>query len=201
MGVMAPCGTERVWAAVLAGGRSSRMGRDKASLEIGGRTLLGGLLEVLDRTFPRVALVMGAPREGDPAGREYLHDTVPDQGPIGGLAAALDWCGADYLFLIACDMPFPDPLLMRLMADAPDAAMVVPEAGGRLHPLHARYARSMRGRVAAAIAAGRRSMGALFDASTDVKITEAVMELHGVDPARALRNVNTPGEYADALKE
>jgi molybdopterin-guanine dinucleotide biosynthesis protein A len=174
------------------------MGEDKAKLVLGGTTLLERLLAVLEEIFPRVALVVGEERDSPPEGREILRDTVAGQGPIGGVAAALRWCATEYCFVTACDMPFPDPALIRLVAGAPEALLVVPESGGRIHPLHARYARGMLGRVEAAILAGQRRMGALFSDSWGTSIPEAVMRLHGIDAERALMNLNTPDELRRA---
>jgi molybdopterin-guanine dinucleotide biosynthesis protein A len=131
---------------VLAGGRSSRLGRDKAREEVGGRPLLLRAVDAVALACDDV-LIAGdlAGREGLPlpAGVRWAPDLYPNRGPLGGLHAGLMAARHDYLLMAGCDMPFLDPLLLQLLVRlAPRHQAVVPRVQGRLQPLHAVYARS-----------------------------------------------------------
>ena len=95
-------------AAVLCGGRSRRMGRDKALLRLGDQTLLERTVGVLSRLAPRVYLACGAEERYAELGLECVLDRLPDGGPLAGLEAALTRLQADgggWLGILACDMP------------------------------------------------------------------------------------------------
>jgi molybdopterin-guanine dinucleotide biosynthesis protein A len=96
-------------AAVLAGGRSTRFGRDKALLPVGGQPLLARLCRELVRQFPSVAVVAKAPETYAailPAGVARVPDTSTNKSPLVGLASALNWAPCDSVFVLACDMPW-----------------------------------------------------------------------------------------------
>lgn len=84
---------------ILAGGLSERMGRDKSSLRLGGRTMLAHIR-------------MAAHRLGFPV-RIVRHDSIPRSGPIGGIHTALQKCSAEKVLFLACDMPFVSPAFLR----------------------------------------------------------------------------------------
>ena len=81
--------TDRQWTGVvLAGGQSSRMGRDKATMEVDGKTMLDRTVELL-RPHTREVLVIGDPSKYSPAHGTVIPDDAPGQGPLGGLVTAL----------------------------------------------------------------------------------------------------------------
>jgi molybdopterin-guanine dinucleotide biosynthesis protein A len=102
-----------VMGAVLAGGESRRMGRDKALLEVEGRTLLARAVAVLEAVFEEVVVVAPRGRGYDDLGVEVVPDIRPGRGPLGGIHAALHrGCGRP-VFMLACDMPHVTPELVR----------------------------------------------------------------------------------------
>jgi molybdopterin-guanine dinucleotide biosynthesis protein A len=131
---------------VLAGGQSRRMGGgDKGLRRLGGRTLLG---HVVERLRPQVAaLVISA--NGDPArfagfGLPVVADSVPDfAGPLAGVLAGLDWAAAhrpdlSHVASVATDAPFlPRDLVSRLVAALTEAEadLACAASGGRVHPV------------------------------------------------------------------
>ena len=103
---------------VLAGGRSSRMGRDKALLPWQGSTLLEAAAAKVRQAAGNVT-ILGPPQLYGRLGFPVLADRVPDCGPLGGLDAALATTEADWNLLVACDMPaLTADLLTRLLAAA-----------------------------------------------------------------------------------
>lgn len=193
--------------ALLLGGASRRMGTDKAALAVTGGVpmalralaVLGGLFrDVLAVDRPgrasAVALPPGVRAAADPAGAPPC--------ALAGIAGALAAARAPWVFVLACDMPFPSPLLIRGLArmalDLPGGGprAVVPRAGGVLHPLCAVYHRDLLETVRARLAAGDLKAGALAEAAGAVVAEDA---LRALDPALAgLINVNTPDDLAAA---
>ncbi|MDQ3100895.1 MAG: molybdenum cofactor guanylyltransferase [Bacteroidota bacterium] len=127
---------------VLAGGKSSRMGKDKALIEINGRTLLD---HALDKLQARVSdlLVIGDPQKYGHVGPFVIADEAPDQGPLIGLITAMRYASNDRLLVLACDMPnVTDRLLERLQRELGNFTdAVVPKHRDRIEPLCAAYHR------------------------------------------------------------
>jgi molybdopterin-guanine dinucleotide biosynthesis protein A len=152
---------------VLAGGRSSRMGRDKALLPVGGQPLLVSAVRFL-RAFCAPVLIAGGSADRTAAllrlpglGRA---DGVADQGedgagPLAGLTAGLERAPAGLVAVLAVDLPAPSRPVLELLADrwAGEVA-VVPEVGGRLEPLHAVWSTTAAAPLRERLVAGRRSV-------------------------------------------
>lgn len=187
-------------ALVLAGGLSTRMGRDKATLPFDGRTLL---THVVDRLRPLVDEVIVVVRPEQqvpplPPGVRVAHDDVRERGPLGGLAAGLEAAQTEVLYATACDVPFLASALVELLfARLGEADIAVAEAEGRLHPLAAVYRRRVLPHVRELLAAERLRPVFLFERVPTVRVAEA--ELRAVDPDLAsLANLNTPDDLARA---
>ena len=190
-------------ALVLCGGRSTRMGRDKASLPFLGESLLARAVRRVRRVVDDV-VVVARPGQRLPsvAGpHRVARDEVEDRGPLGGLAAGLRAAGGDVdvMLAVACDAPFVEAaaaeLVFARLGDA-DIAMVV--EGGRPCPLFAVYRTSLAPRIDRLLAAGRLRPVFLLDEAPSVRINAE--ELRLVDPSlRSLVNCNDEDAYAAAL--
>ncbi|HKJ25657.1 MAG TPA: molybdenum cofactor guanylyltransferase [Myxococcota bacterium] len=183
--------------AVLLGGRSRRMGRDKAGLVVAGVPCAERVARALAEVCDAVWLVGGEPPEAAPGRR------VPDPaGPrcsLRGLVAALDACETEYLLVCATDLPLVTPTFLRALAAAPPADAVVPRDAAGLHPLCARYrVAALRGPAHARLAAGDTlSLRGLLDAVETHPLEGDA--LAAADPeGRALLNVNTREELRRA---
>ena len=123
---------------VLAGGRSRRMGRDKALLEHDGVALVDRAAATLGQLCGEVLIASG---DGARLGRAgEIADALPDAGPLGGLLAALDVARSPLVAVVAVDMPHASAEVLRLLAAALDGAdAAVPVVESRAHPLHAVY--------------------------------------------------------------
>lgn len=185
---------DRGWTGVvLAGGKSSRMGKDKALIEINGRTLLDLALDKLD---PHVSdlLVIGDPMKYGHVGPFVIADELPDKGPIGGLVTAMHFASNDKLLVLACDMPGIDDRLLQLLKDDlgnfTDA--VIPHHGDRAEPLCAAYHRRCEQSLRSSIAIN------------ELKLQNALMDLRmnkiQIDPGKngwpidLFRNLNSPDD-------
>jgi molybdenum cofactor guanylyltransferase len=184
-------------AAVLAGGASRRMGRDKATLAVGGVELASLALAAAARVAHPVVLV--AP-EGHPARRVAAPAIAdPGLGPLAALAAALDALAAEHVLVLAGDHPgLRVELLARLVALAGEAEAVACRRGPRLEPLVAVYERApalaaARARLAGP-AGGRSLTGLLADLGTLV-VEEP--EWRRLDPdGRSFVDLDDPDDLA-----
>lgn len=185
---------DRQWTGVvLAGGRSSRMGRDKALIALDGITLLDRAIDLL-RPHAKEILVIGDPAKYAPAHATVLPDDVPGRGPIGGITTAMRRARYVRLLVLACDLPgLNDRLLVQLkqgLGGTVDA--VVPRHGDGVEPLAAAYHRHAIDAFQQRSAAGHLKMGEALGA-----INTAWLDIRpGKDgwPADLFRNVNTPGD-------
>lgn len=180
---------------VLAGGRSRRLGVDKAALVFGGRTLLEIVVERLAGVCRNVVVACGrTENEGLPAlPVRYVSDDIPGQGPLAGLQAGLRAIENEFALVVACDMPFLNPNLLVYMAALPRSYEALVPKAERWHPLHAVYARSSLPAVDRLLAEGRNSMEELLSRLKVRTLTED--EIYRHDPkGLSLFNLNGPAD-------
>jgi molybdopterin-guanine dinucleotide biosynthesis protein A len=188
---------------VLCGGRSRRLGRDKASADFHGEPLLA---RVVRRTAPFGAItvvVAASDRAVPPLPREVVvaRDPQVHAGPLAGLLTGLDALPsrASLVALLATDLPFVDArFLVALAARRGDHDAVVPRGGAFADPLCAIYSVPAIERARGGLGGEDRAMKDLL-ARLDVRFLDAT-EIAAIDPAgRARMNVNTESDYARAL--
>jgi len=176
---------------VLAGGRSSRMGRDKALLPLCGRTLVEHVAAVV-KTAARSVILVGNPSLEGSIEYPAIPDLYPGQGPLGGILTVLQHTTADWNLVTACDMPELTPGFLSSLFDAAahSGAGVLMPAGpsGLPEPLCAVYHRDAREPIHAAFNAGIRKVTAAFDGLRTVVLP--VSDIH------LFQNVNTPQDWA-----
>jgi molybdopterin-guanine dinucleotide biosynthesis protein A len=186
-------------AAILAGGNSSRMGTNKALLEVGGRSMLCRTANLLRIRVDDLFIVAddAAPYVG--LGLPVTPDIHPGCGAVGGIHAALRHAAHPLVLCVACDMPLLGPGVIELLLSSarPGDDALVPRIGGWAEPLLAVYGRGATAAFERAILAGRlKVMDALdglrvrFVDEAELRVADA--ELH------SFVNVNTPGELAAA---
>lgn len=188
---------------VLAGGASRRMGRDKAALLIGGEPLLRRAVGRLRLALAEV-IVVGAPALASlvPDTR-IMADKWPGRGPLGALATALGATDASWVVMVACDMPFTQPALIREIARRALASREVDVVGPRgargVEPLHAAYSRACLPLALERLAGDDASLRGLLAA---VRVAEiGLAEARALDPqGRSAFNANTPEEWREALR-
>jgi molybdopterin-guanine dinucleotide biosynthesis protein A len=182
---------------VLAGGRSSRMGQDKAALRVGGRTQLEQAMALLAPHVARAFVSVRADQRVDPlrAGFEQIEDTRENLGPIAGIIAAQERFPDCAWLVLACDLPLLDAatLSFLLHARAPERlATAFRSSHDHLpEPLCAVYEPGSRAALADYVARGQHCPRQ-FLLGADVRLIDE-------PDARALDNANTPEEYAAAM--
>lgn len=133
----------RFTGAVLTGGRSSRMGTDKAFVEVGGEPMVHRARRALDGAGATELLAIGGDQERlRAAGFVTVPDSAPGEGPLGGVVDALEAASESVVVILACDQPGVDAHVIRQLVHAlqGDVDVVVPADGERLHPTPAAYA-------------------------------------------------------------
>lgn len=187
----------RVGGVILAGGRNSRMGgRDKAFLRVGGETVFQRTLGLLRRCFAEVVVVSNTPEKYVEFDVDVIADELRGCGPLGGLHAGLGRITTPYAFVAACDMPFLHIEPIRyLVARLREQDAIVPQWGGDIEPLHALYAKRLRGRIEAAVGQGARAMRDFLPQIDVEYVAQDAME-RVTGSAEAFRNVNTPEDAA-----
>lgn len=186
---------------VLAGGRGRRLGGAKAWIDWNGRPLL---LHVIDRLAALAASeVLVAARPGQllpPGDYERVDDAVDNGGPLAGLAAGLGALAAEdserRVAVCACDTPFADPRLYRILAAGPPADIVLPRHGDHLHPLQAVWRAGLARACAEALATGERRVRTVVERVRTRTVQGS--ELTRIDPDLALLNLNAPDDLRSA---
>ena len=183
--------THSLAAFLLAGGKSSRMGRDKALLAINGETLLERGLRTLRALTPHVAISGG--NAALAAHAPLVLDLWPGQGPLGGIVSALQQSQAQWNVFLAVDMPFvPEEAFHAMIAAAvTPCRVVVAESDGRLHPLCGVYSRSALPILARELEAGNLRVRDAIEA-TDVLLRISFSRREW------FANLNTPLDFERA---
>jgi molybdenum cofactor guanylyltransferase len=188
----------RVTAFVLAGGKSSRMGSDKAFLRFGDETLLSHALKMAGAAAGEVRIV-GDAKKFASFGR-VVEDVYLNRGPLGGIHAALSSSAADLNLMLAVDLPFVGANLLDYLisrARESGAMVTVPRAGGTLQPLCAVYRRGFVEAAEQSLRDGKNKIDPLFGRVRTCLIDEEELVRAGFS-VEMFQNLNTPEELARA---
>ena len=183
---------------LLAGGNSSRMGRNKALMPLAGRRLVDRALAVLAGLFDDLLMVTNSPDLYADLGIRMVPDIVTGKGALGGIHSAVHNAAAPHCLVVACDMPFLNAGVLRYLAEQrAEYDVVVPNVNGRPQPLHAVYGKACLQPIARRLESDRLHVVGFFP---DVRVREVTAnELAAFDPeGLSFRNLNTPEEFADA---
>lgn len=179
---------------VLAGGRSTRMGQDKALLQLGGVTLVERCLGKLRAVCDEVAITGGQP------GLERYGRVIPDEapgcGPLGGIVAALEQSAHEWNLFLPVDAPFvPEECLEALLQAAGQGGSVaaIARADGRLQPLCGVYSRTMLPVLRRELAEGRWKVAPALELAGRVHVSDFAN-------TQWFANLNTPAEFAEAAE-
>jgi molybdopterin-guanine dinucleotide biosynthesis protein A/ketosteroid isomerase-like protein len=182
---------DEVLGAILAGGRATRLGRPKATAELGGRPLLERPLQVLEAAGIETVIVAKEDTALPPGAAPVWREPDEPVHPLLGIVTALEQSGGRAVLACACDLPFASPALAASIAET-GAPLVVPSAGGRLHPLFARYTAALLPALRGALEQSA-PLQATVAALEPLILDEQALSAFG-DPARLLFNVNTQAD-------
>jgi molybdopterin-guanine dinucleotide biosynthesis protein A len=187
---------------LLAGGKSRRMGEDKRFLLVGERSLFDRSLDVLRSLFQNVLVVIAQDSPPLKTDVPVLQDLVPDCGGMGGLYTGLRQAKTEHVFVVACDMPFLNPAVIRYIVGLrADTDIVMAHLENGLQPTHALYSRRCLPVVEEMVRSHRvKVQDIVSHPALRVRlITKA--ELIKIDPeGRSFLNVNTQSDLDSARK-
>ena len=185
---------EKATAIIMAGGGSTRMGTDKSMLPIEGRPIIEKTCRRLAACFEQVIISANNADKFAFLGFEVVPDRVPEQGPLMGIASALEASANEINFVVACDIPNIEPgNIRRILSEAAgsDADIIVPTNGnGRHEPLFAVHRKSALQAINKVLSSGGRKISDVFD----------LCKVKNIDLGASLVNLNTMAEYEEYRK-
>jgi molybdenum cofactor guanylyltransferase len=185
---------------ILAGGKSRRMGRDKAFLPLGKGMLIERVIEVIQQVADDVILITNTPEQYQRFGLPMFADVIPEAGSLGGIYTGLMHAKTAHSLCLACDMPFVKPAFLRLLCEtAAEADVVIPRNTEDFQPLCAVYSQACREAIRQRIEAGRLKITGFFE-QVRVRVIQGEL-LARYDPHNVMFfNANTPEEYEQAQR-
>jgi molybdenum cofactor guanylyltransferase len=185
---------------ILVGGKSRRMGRDKAFLQIAGKPLFERVLEVFRESFDQLLLVGDRAERFARFGLPILPDIYPGSA-LGGLYTGLRHAETEYIFVSSCDLPFPNrDLLLFLCSLRGGFDAVVPNTAQGFEPLFAVYAKSCLGPMRGLLEKGNMRV---YDFYPQVRVRYVRGEelAHLDRDGKSFVNINSPEELERIRKE
>jgi molybdopterin-guanine dinucleotide biosynthesis protein A len=180
---------------ILVGGKSRRMGRDKAFLEVAGKPLIERVLEVFRESFAQVVLVGDRAELFADYGLPILPDIFPGSS-LGGLYTGLHYAETEYVFVSSCDIPFPNAEILRYICSQKDGFdAVVPSTPLGYEPLFALYSKSCLVPIRTNLENGEFCAYAYYP-QIHVRYVLSEELAHFDRDGRAFVNINTPEEFA-----
>lgn len=177
---------------ILAGGKSSRYGKNKAFAQIHGIPLIERVAGVLKILFRELIIISNNPEDYGYLGLPVFEDIKKGLGPIGGIMTALHTMTTPYGFVAACDMPFlSEKLIRHMLAIMEGYDIVAPKVGWRIEALHALYSRNCLPHMEGLIESGQYQMARLFPMVSVRYVEEEEARIY--DPKmESLVNINSP---------
>lgn len=183
---------------ILAGGKSSRMGTNKALLKINGQTVIEQIVNECKKITENILIVTNQFSEYEFLNLPMVEDLQKGKGPLAGIQAGLTNSKTEKNFVVACDMPFVSAqIALQLLKDLNEYDAVLPEINNQLHPLFAAYRKNCLEAVNRSLENGQLRITHFLD-QVSVKInTEKDLPSY---LSNAFFNMNNPKEYEKAIQ-
>lgn len=177
--------------AILAGGKSRRMGFNKAFIRINDETVIERSLKLFQNVFDDVFIVANDILLYGGLDARVYSDVYKDAGSLGGVFTALFHASGDWAFVAACDMPYLDTQTIRKILDSPRKGYeaVVPFINGKYHPMHALYSKKCLKPIESMIKDGNLRVTDLFERIKARKLFET--DFGELPVAASVENINT----------
>lgn len=177
-------------AIILAGGKSSRMGQDKASMILGGKTLIQHVVDNLSFVFDEIFI--SGNHSNCPISKGIIKDITTQKGPIGGIRSALEFCQED-IFVCSCDMPFvSSDLIKNILQKTVENKINVVRFGEKIYPVLGIYPFSILNDLKKTIESGNLRMTSFLEQENANYIDLEDSFGH------QLLNINTPANFRNA---
>lgn len=183
---------------VLAGGKSRRLGTDKAQVTVGGRSIINRVMDALEGFCDEVLIAANDPAPYEILGLRIVPDEEPGGGSVMGVYSALKVAANRFAFVVACDMPFLSRPFIEFMAGMDrDYDVLAPYVSGHIEPLHAIYSQACIPAMEKLIAGGDKKIINFYDDIKLVLIQEERVNRFSPD-GLVFMNVNTPEDLEKA---
>jgi len=187
-------------AVILVGGKSSRMGTNKAFLELKGKTFIELQIELLREMFDEISISANTPSEYEYLNLPIFKDIYPGKGPLGGIYTSLINSSSLHTFMLACDMPFVGPELIKHLKDlTKEYDVVIPKSENGLEPLHAFYSKNCIEPIKRELDENNLRIRSFFP-QVNVKIVELDSLASSDHFKNSIKNLNTMADYEDVTK-
>jgi molybdopterin-guanine dinucleotide biosynthesis protein A len=186
---------QKVSVAILAGGQSRRMGRDKAFLPVAGRPVIERVIQCVMPLSDDVTIITNTPEKYHHLGCRMESDVYPGKGSVGGIYTAVHMARYSYCLVVACDMPFLNPnLLQHLMTLTSGFDVVIPQIKDFPETMHAIYGKGCLEPIERRLLADHLKIIAFFE---DVRVRYVERDdVARFDPSfYSFLNMNTPGDW------
>ncbi|MCJ7783332.1 MAG: molybdenum cofactor guanylyltransferase [Desulfobacterales bacterium] len=185
---------EKITGIILSGGKSIRMGENKAFIQIEGVPIIKRIYDLFKELFQEVIIVTNQKELFSNFDSKIYSDLIPSKGALGGLYTGIFFSSFHHSFCVACDMPFIKKTVVQyLIEDMDDEDVIVPRTKDGLQPLHAIYSKNCVDPIRKSIDEGKSKIIDIYD-QVNVKIVDE-KDFLCFDPGReSFINVNTPEE-------
>jgi molybdopterin-guanine dinucleotide biosynthesis protein A len=186
---------------ILSGGRSLRMGQNKAFIQIEGLPIIERISTLFKQVFREVIIVTNETELFQNLGSKIYTDIIPNKGALGGLYTGIYYSIFEYSFCVACDMPLINKSLVQfLIQNIRGEDVIVPHTKDGLQPLHALYSKNCLNAIKETIELGKYKI-LDFYSRVKVKIIEEE-DFIFLDPSKtSFINVNTPEELTSIRRQ
>lgn len=177
---------------ILSGGKSVRMGRDKAFIKINGRPIIQRIYDIFKRCFNEIIIVTNQEASYEGFNATIVNDLIANYGALGGLYTGLFFSSNPYSFCVACDMPFLNESVVRYLVEQADGYdAIVPRTEDGLQPLHAIYSKSCIKPIKELMDMGKYKIIDFYPLIS-IKIIEEHEFIHLDRTKSSFININTP---------
>ncbi len=184
-------------AVILVGGKSSRMGTNKAFLELKGKTFIELQIELLREMFDEIFISANTSSEYEYLNLPIFKDVYPGKGPLGGIYTSLINSSSLHTFMLACDMPFVEPELIKHLKDlTKEYDVVIPKSEKGLEPLHAFYSKKCIDQIKKSLDENNLRIISFFP-HVNVKVVELDSLASSARFKDSIKNLNTMDDYKD----
>ncbi|MEK7264110.1 MAG: molybdenum cofactor guanylyltransferase [Bacteroidota bacterium] len=180
---------------ILAGGKSKRMGEDKALLLMDGKPFIQYIKEIMKRIFSEVIIVAEKKKEYEFLNLHIEEDIVKNAGPLGGIYTALTFTSTQWSFIVSCDVPFITKELIEYICNFSSTSEIkIPSFNEKLHPLCGMYSKVCLPVIATQLQQNNFKVQNIFPL-LPVEIIPITKELSFFS-SQLLYNINTQSEYS-----
>lgn len=186
---------------ILAGGKNTRIGTNKAFLKVGEKSIIENTISLLTPLFDSLIIVANSTHLYRSLELKVVKDVEPGMGPLGGIYSGLLSSNSKWNFVVGCDMPFLKSDLIKYMKEkCDDFNAVVPKLDGYYESLHSFYSRNCLNFIKEQLAQSDLRVNSLFEKIKVCEITEEEIKRFG-DTRKLFFNINTLSDlsYAQSL--